>query len=217
MAEVLGLREKKAIMTKMALVDSLSERIAETPFRDIRVEDLCGDAHISRVTFHKYFPVKENLLEFMASIWAFKAQVGIRQQGLKGRSGLDYIIDTCASGHSNIQRIYSALQVYYAEMNEIRRTTGLTEAEKQFLYPDDPEAQALPYLSIGQLIQENVLIAIEKGEVHWHASPDELNSIIGALLNGSNFIAKRLPGARFDNILRMNYRNFMQCIQKKPD
>lgn len=217
MTEVLGLREKKAIMTKMALVDSLNKRISDSSFRDIRVEDLCSDAHISRVTFHKYFPVKENLLEFMSSLWAFDVQVGLVRKKLEGVAGLDYIIDTCAVGLGNAHRILSALQIYYAELNEIRRAPGLSDSEKQFRYPDDPTVHELEFLSIGQMIQRNVDIALDKGEVNWHAESGELNAIIGALLNGSNFIAKRVPGGRYDSILRTNYRNFMHCILNQPN
>ena len=55
-------RERQKIATRRALVAAANRRFHEAGFDSTKIEDICEDAGVSRRTFFRYFPTKEDLV-----------------------------------------------------------------------------------------------------------------------------------------------------------
>src|SRR3712207_4537274 len=54
-----GLRERKKLKTRLALVDAAVELFERKGFEATTVEEICERAEVSPSTFFRYFPAKE--------------------------------------------------------------------------------------------------------------------------------------------------------------
>ena len=74
----MNLRKEKAARLKLAILDEAQRLIAKRPFEDLFVEDICARVKISKVTFFKYFPQKEDLLLYHLRIWCLNRAVELK-------------------------------------------------------------------------------------------------------------------------------------------
>ena len=74
----LTLREKKYAKTKLALLDAVTERLAEKTFDAVSVKELCEQAEVSEATFFNYFPKKQDLLSYFIQLWVLEVIWKIR-------------------------------------------------------------------------------------------------------------------------------------------
>lgn len=183
--EPLGLRERKAAQTRLAIADSLRRRLVEADLRDISADELAADADISRMTVFNYFPAKRDAVDLLMVIHIFGIQVALHREGLRGVGAIERVFsmtaDVVAEAPHRMRRIYA---LHLARPQGAPMPT-LTRAEQQLLAPD--AAGEIEVSSLGHLLVRLVDEAREDG-LAIVGSSYELSHFLGGLLNGAALI-----------------------------
>ncbi len=187
-----GLRERKAARLKLQLVDLLTEELKSEAFQNINVETLCEKAMISKVTFYKYFPEKDDILRFFLSLWVYRFIIDCHILNKKGLAAIQFIFEEMANNMNDNPNLYGNMISLLTKKSKFSYVEELTLAERAMLYPDTNLHTLDVILSIGQFLQNESAWAIKEGEITNAYSPEDLSLLFGSLLHGSCFLAYRV-------------------------
>jgi AcrR family transcriptional regulator len=197
-----GLRERKAADLKIRLVDLLTEELQQKGFHEVRVEDLCEKAMISKVTFFRYFPTKDALLWYHDSVWTYRVKAECLMEGLEGLDALRFLFRDMAlhfNRHVNLFAYYFGISSLLIEGEE---RVELTDAEKLAIHPDGATLDFEINYSVGDFLRSHLERAREAGDVRTDLSLEEQTLLLGAIFNGSALVGLRVsperPGDVFD-------------------
>ncbi len=93
----IGLREKKKAKQKWAIMQAMVEALKTKAFHQIKIEDICQDLSISKVTFFNYFESKEQVLSYFVSYWEYVTYDEICHNQLKGLDALTHIFKSIST------------------------------------------------------------------------------------------------------------------------
>ncbi|TGU78367.1 TetR family transcriptional regulator, partial [Mesorhizobium sp. M00.F.Ca.ET.186.01.1.1] len=141
MAETISLREKKKAKTKLALLEAALALINEGTFRSVLVDDICAQAEVSKVTFFKFFPQKEELLIYFMSIWQVRCYKELADNGKRGFAAVRHVFSMVAEYAEKQPGIMLSLISFLAEQKMHPCVPALSEAELSLLFPDVEAAQ----------------------------------------------------------------------------
>lgn len=134
-----SLRELKKARTKVELFHTTLSIIEEKSFRFVRVEELCEYVGISKVTFFKIFPRKEDILIYFMRIWLTDCMLEIEKTNKKGITALRHIFEKVANQAKKQPGLMLSLIAFLSEEKMHPCMPHLTEAEIHLLYPDQKE------------------------------------------------------------------------------
>ena len=83
-----GIREKKSAVLKVHILQSTLELLGKKSLKELYVDEICEKVKISKVTFFKYFPLKEDLLLYYYRVWCLENVIKI---GTTKKEGLDIV------------------------------------------------------------------------------------------------------------------------------
>jgi AcrR family transcriptional regulator len=209
--EKVSLRERKVARVRLALVRSLRERINLIPFQQIRVEDLCEEALISKVTFFKYFPEKEALLVFASACWMMEIQVEIRKNGLVGMQAIKRLFDLMSSVCTDSPNFMRAFHAMLSEKVKFPVGIELSNADKVEMFPD-VEPREYETRSMGNFIQRHIRLALESGQIKTQLSEFEISCLVGTMFNGSGILGQRVYPDRPGDLFILNYQILCKCL-----
>jgi AcrR family transcriptional regulator len=89
----MSLRKEKAARLKVQVLEHTLRLIGKKAFDDIYVDDICEKVKISKVTFFKYFPQKEDVLLYHFRIWCLTRSVELKLKPKEGMQGVYYLLD----------------------------------------------------------------------------------------------------------------------------
>jgi len=89
----ISLRERKSAKLKLLVLSIAKTMLREQSFQDIHVTDICKKADISKVTFFRYFPQKEDLLLYFMRVWSFELSLELQKNDIKGLKAVRQIFD----------------------------------------------------------------------------------------------------------------------------
>lgn len=133
------LRELKKAKTKIALYEAAMSLIGDRMFREIKLEDICQIAEVSRVTFFNLFRKKEDLLLYFMRIWLTNRQIDIKEQSLRGFDVVHHIHGKIAEQAQEKAGIMPSLIAFLAEMKMHPSMPEFSQAEIQLLFPGHVE------------------------------------------------------------------------------
>lgn len=139
MKEKPSLRELKKARTKIELFHTTLNIIEEKSFRFIRVEELCEHVEISKVTFFKIFPRKEDILIYFMRIWLTDCMLEIEDTNKKGTTALRHIFEKVSEQAKTHPGLMLSLIAFLSEEKMHPCMPHVTEAEIYLLYPDQQE------------------------------------------------------------------------------
>lgn len=139
MKEKPSLRELKKARTKIELFHTTLNIIEEKLFRFIRVEELCEHVGISKVTFFKIFPRKEDILIYFMRIWLTDCMLEIEETNKKGTAALRHIFEKVSEQAKTQPGLMLSLIAFLSEEKMHPCMPHVTEAEIYLLYPDQKE------------------------------------------------------------------------------
>ncbi|ATF14752.1 TetR/AcrR family transcriptional regulator [Brevibacillus sp. HB1.2] len=189
MAEALSLREKKKAKTKFALLDAALELIGDGSFRNVLVDDICERAEVSKVTFFKFFPQKEELLIYYMSIWQAECFVELRSTGKRGWEAVRHIFAKVTCDSEKQPGIMLSLISFLAEQKMHPCVPLLSDAELYLRFPEEEEREAIRATDLHEMLQTCVQEAAEDGQLALHLSEEEAVILLFSIFYGAYLTA----------------------------
>lgn len=189
MAEAISLREKKKAKTKFALLDAALELIGEGSFRNVLVEDICERAEVSKVTFFKFFPQKEELLIYYMSIWQAECFVELQMTGKRGWEAVRHIFAKVTRDTEKHPGIMLSLVSFLAEQKMHPCVPILSEAELSLRFPEQVGREAIRATDLHQMFQKCVQEAAEDGQLAVHVKEEEAIILLFTMFYGAYLTA----------------------------
>lgn len=207
----IGLRERKSVKTKVDLMNAMIKRLTVNDYASIRVEDLCKDAMVSKVTFFKYFPSKDDLFELYFSYLIAFQNLSIRRGGLEGLNALRKLFENMGQLLNEQPTLTVRLLSYMVQRGTGKRNTCLSEVELQVLFPDEIDLSGIDSTSLGKVLREQTAKAFEAGALKPVITESQFVLLVSALFHGSGPTGLRVetenPGRyyleNFDNLIKI--------------
>ncbi|HET9054265.1 MAG TPA: TetR/AcrR family transcriptional regulator, partial [Cyclobacteriaceae bacterium] len=161
----MNLRKEKAARLKIQILENTLKLIGKKPFEDLYVDDLCAKVKISKVTFFKYFPQKEDVLLYYFRIWCLHRAVELKSKPKEGMQGVYYLSDKLSEECETHPGLMLSLIGYLADLKRPPKPFTVRPEEKVFLFPGQPEIHSVEILSLDQMLDKFTLEAIFKKEI----------------------------------------------------
>jgi AcrR family transcriptional regulator len=180
-----GLRKEKAARLKVQILDQTLKLIGKKPFEDLFVDEICARVKISKVTFFKYFPQKEDILLYYFRIWCFDRSVELQAKPKEGLQGIYYLADKFSEECENHPGLMLSLIGYLADLKRPPKPFPVKAEEKEWLYPGKPGISSVEILSLEQLLEKFSLEAVFKKEITKTSSTRDVTQLFMTCLLGS--------------------------------
>jgi AcrR family transcriptional regulator len=161
------LRQRKFARTRLALARVLADTLRDESFAAIPVKRLCRAAEVSEATFFNYFPHKQDLMTYLAHLWALELGWHVQRAGSEHR-GLGVIDRLFAEVARTCERrpgVLAELLAWIARGGELDNGLDISELEKQLAFPELPGVESVPIKGIDAWLLPHVEAAIARGDL----------------------------------------------------
>ncbi len=186
----ISLRERKSAKLKLLILDKTKQQLQKRNFNDIHVSDICKEVGISKVTFFRYFPQKEDVLLYLLRVWAFRTSVHLNEQQIKGLQAVNSIFAQHANLCPKHPSLMQHLIKYYAVADTVLKPISIKKAEKALLFPNSEEAIKQEILSFDKLLEKHLLEAIFNTEITKSSHVEDMVSMLLTTTYGSILVSK---------------------------
>lgn len=181
----MNLRKEKAARLKIQILEHTLKLIGKKPFEDLYVDDLCAKVKVSKVTFFKYFPQKEDVLLYYFRIWCLDRCVEFRAKPKEGLQGIYHLADKLSEEFEKHPGLILSLVAYLADVKRTPKPFTVRPEEKVLLYPESEEVQSVEILSLDQMIEKFSLESIFKKETTQSSSSRDLTNLFMSVFLGT--------------------------------
>lgn len=181
----MNLRKEKAARLKLQILESTLKLIGKKPFEDLYVDDLCERVKISKVTFFKYFPQKEDVLLYYFRIWCLERSVELKSKPREGLQGIYFLSDKLSEECESHPGLMLSLIGYLADLKRPPKPFTVRPEEKALLFPDIEDIQAIEIQSLDQLLEKFTLEAIFKKEITKASATRDITNLFLSIVLGS--------------------------------
>ena len=185
----MGIRKAKAARLKIQILDHTIKLIGKKSFADLYVDELCAKVKISKVTFFKYFPQKEDVLLYYLRIWCLQRAVEMRDRKKEALPGIIYLFDKLSEEYETHPGLMLSLVGYLSDLKRRPKPFPVKIEEKQLLFPAIEDFNSVEMLSIDQMVEKFVLEAIFKKEITKSSATRDIANMLMTVLFGSIVIA----------------------------
>lgn len=185
----MSLRKEKSARLKVHILEQTLKHVGKKPFEDLYVDDICEKVKISKVTFFKYFPQKEDLLMYFLRICCLNRLVELREKPREGLQGIFYLFDMAGEEFEKYPGMMLSMVAYMADMKRAIKPFPVKPEEKQLLHPNIPDIQQVDIQSLEQMIEKFTLEAIFKREITKTTATRDITNLLMSNLLGSIIIA----------------------------
>lgn len=181
----MGLRKEKAARLKVQILDNTLRLIGKKPFEDLYVDDLCAKVKISKVTFFKYFPQKEDLLLYYFRVWCLERVVELQTKPKEGLQGVYYLSEKLSEACERYPGLMLSLLGYLADVKRTPKPFPIKAEEKAILHPSVDGIQLLEIQSLDQMLEKFTLEAIFKKEFTKSSATRDITNLLLSVMLGS--------------------------------
>jgi AcrR family transcriptional regulator len=181
----MNLRKEKAARLKIQILEQTLKLIGKRPFEDLYVDDLCAKVKVSKVTFFKYFPQKEDVLLYYFRIWCLERCIELLSKPKEGIQGIYYLSDKLSEECENRPGLMLSLMGYLADLKRPPKPFTVKQEEKALLFPDVPEAQSIEIFSLEQMLEKFSLDSIFRKEITKVSATRDLTNLFMTVILGS--------------------------------
>lgn len=181
----MGIRKEKAARLKVQILDQTLKLIGKKSFEDLYVEELCSKVKISKVTFFKYFPQKEDVLLYYFRVWCFTRAVEMKEKPREGMQGIYYLFDKLSEECESRPGLMLSLIGYLSDSKRPPKPFAVKAEEKKLLFPTHGDINSIEILSIEQMLEKFTLEAIFKKEITKTTSTKDITNLLTAIFLGS--------------------------------
>jgi AcrR family transcriptional regulator len=201
----LGLREKKAAATRLAIVRALKQRLAATSLDAIAVDDLASDAGVSRMTFFNYFPAKDHAVDLLMLVWVYELQLAVHEAGLRGAAALELVFGMIGDELARAPARMRSLYAYFASRPADRPLPTLGPADREACAPGST-VHGVAVVTFGELLIGLIEEAHRDGEIELVGSSYELAHFLGAVAHGSALVGHSTADTDWAQLYRRHIR-----------
>lgn len=208
----MSLRKEKAARLKVQVLEHTLKLIGKKAFEDIYVEDICEKVKISKVTFFKYFPQKEDVLLYHFRIWCLARSVELRHKNRDGLQGVYYVLDKLGDECENHPGLMLSLVGYLADSKRPPKPFPVKPEEKKLFFPEVDDITSIEILSLDQMLEKFALEAIMKKEITRTSATRDITNLFVTVFLGSIVSAHLLQQTSQKLYFRRNLDNVMKGL-----
>jgi AcrR family transcriptional regulator len=209
----MSLRKEKAARLKVQVLEHTVKLIGKKAFDDIYVEDICEKVKISKVTFFKYFPQKEDVLLYHFRIWCLGRSVELKQKPKEGLQGVYYLLDKLSEECESHPGLMLSLIGYLSDVKRPPKPFPVKPEEKKLLFPETEDISSVEILSLDQMLEKFTLEAIFKKEITKSSSTRDITNLFNTILLGSIITAHLNQQSSQKLFFRRNMDNLVKGLQ----
>lgn len=181
----MNLRKEKAARLKIQILQTTLKLIGKKAFEDLYVDDLCAKVKISKVTFFKYFPQKEDILLYYFRVWCLERAAELKSKPKDGMQGIYFLSDKLSEEYENHPGMILSLIGYLSDIKRPPKPFTVKPEEKVLLFPDRDDVNSIEILSLDQMLEKFTLDAIFKKEITKSSATRDITNLFIATLLGS--------------------------------
>lgn len=208
----MSLRKEKAARLKVQVLEHTLRLIGKKAFDDIYVEDICEKVKISKVTFFKYFPQKEDVLLYHFRIWCLARCVELKQKPKEGMQGVYYLLDKLSEECESHPGLMLSLIGYFSDFKRPPKPFPVKPEEKKLLFQDVEDVTSVEILSLDQMLEKFTLEALFKKEVTKTSSTKDITNLFSTIFLGSIITAHLNQQSSLKMFFRRNLDNAMKGL-----
>lgn len=208
----MSLRKEKAARLKVQVLEHTLKLIGKKAFDDIYVEDICEKVKISKVTFFKYFPQKEDVLLYHFRIWCLGRSVELKHKPKEGMQGVYFLLDKLSEECENHPGLMLSLIGYLSDFKRPPKPFPVKPEEKKLLFPDVEDVSGIEILSLDQMLEKFTLDAIMKKEITKTSSTRDITNLFNTIFLGSIVTAHLAQQSPLKLFFRRNLDNLMKGL-----
>jgi hypothetical protein len=208
----MSLRKEKAARLKVQVLEHTLKLVGKKAFDDIYVEDICEKVKISKVTFFKYFPQKEDVLLYHFRIWCLSRSVDLKLKPKEGIQGVYYLLDKLSEECDTHPGLMLSLIGYLADSKRPPKPFPVKPEEKKLLFPDLDDVSTVEILSLDQMLEKFTLEAIFKKEITKTTSTRDITNLFNTVFLGSIVTAHMTQQSPLKLFFRRNLDNLMKGL-----
>jgi AcrR family transcriptional regulator len=209
----MSLRKEKAARLKVQVLEHTLKLVGKKAFDDIYVEDICEKVKISKVTFFKYFPQKEDVLLYHFRIWCLGRSVEFKQKPREGMLGIYFLLDKLSEECETHPGLMLSLIGYLADSKRPPKPFPVKPEEKRLLFPDIEDISTIEILSLDQMLERLTLEAIMKKEITKTSSTRDITNLFNTIFLGSIVTAHMTQQSSPKLFFRRNLDNLLKGLQ----
>lgn len=177
-------REEKSAKLKLLILQHTLDLSRQRPFKDIHVQDICKNCKLSKVTFFKYFPQKEDVLLFYFRIWSIRCALELAKNKKEGLDAIYFIFEQIGKEYDLHKNIILAMVGYQVNVERPHTPFPVKPAERKLLFPDDSDYKH-EMTGLHQMMEKFLLEAIFKKQITKVANASELANVFITLFYGN--------------------------------
>lgn len=178
-------RDNKTASVKISILQSTLNLIGKNSFEKVHVNDICEKVEISKVTFFKYFPQKEDILLYYLRVWSFDRAVELSRDPKTGADGIRFLFNKVCQSYDNWPGMWLGAIGYFTKLDMPVKPFPLKSAERKLLYPDFENVENIEMRSLDQLFENFLLEAIFHKEITRTSDVRQLVELLDTILYGT--------------------------------
>jgi AcrR family transcriptional regulator len=209
----MSLRKEKAARLKVQVLEHTLKLIGKKPFEDLYVDDICEKVKISKVTFFKYFPQKEDVLLYHFRVWCLSRSVDFAQRPKEGLQGIYYLFDKLSEECEDHPGLILSLIGYWSDLRRPPKPFPVKPEEKKLLFPHIDNIVTVEIFSLDQMLEKFTLEAIFRKEITRTTATRDITNLLTTAFIGSIVTAHLNQLHPLKLFFRRNLDNIMKGLQ----
>ena len=203
-----GKRAYRSARIKVDIFRGLLKLAGKRQLDEISVEELCETAGISKVTFFKYFPQKEDVLFYFIRIWCFDRALELTAISKSGMHGIYFIFERMAETYDRYPGLVMSTLAAIAGQKRPSVPMALKLPERQLLSPGSKNLRQIQVLSLPQMLEKYLMEAIMNREIKNVGDTRDLSLLFLSIFYGT-LLARHNRST--DNV-RSEYRRHIELM-----
>ncbi|GIV35780.1 MAG: hypothetical protein KatS3mg032_0159 [Cyclobacteriaceae bacterium] len=209
----MNLRKEKAARLKINILQQTLKLMGKKPFQDLHVDEICAAVRMSKVTFFKYFPQKEDLLLYYFRLWCLACVLELQDKTREGLAGVYFLADRLSEACTDHPGLMLSLIGYLSDLKRPPRPFPVKPEEKELLYPGRAGIRDVEILSLEQMLEKFTLEAIFRKEITKTSSTRDVTQLFISVLLGGVVTAHLLRVEPLKHYLKRNIELVVRGLQ----
>ena len=207
-----SVRETKSAKIKIDILNATLNLVGKKSFKDLYVDEICEKVDVSKVTFFKYFPQKEDILLYYLRVWCLDRAVELDKQNKEGLDGVHFLFDKMAIAYEKPPWLILRLISYFTSLQRPTAPFPLKTVEREILHPSLISDDKVEILSLQQMMEKFLLEAVFKSQITTRSDTKELALVFMTLMYGSIVMAHLRQVSPINVLFKRNINNLLKGL-----